>query len=531
MTDSIFIRNSLNFTRQQKLTTDSGNKLNTVMFYDDVYVDSVDPTIRVDALITFYDAKNAFISEFDSLNVQYKNPEYFQPIIYISGDDIGSPDSKESYASFNIQFIKNESLTKTVLDNLYVSLDNNQLVYNGLKFYDEVTLKGLRWDSYDIDGLSINGKPSESRQFVQTTQFNPNQIVTYPSPIGSGNPGQTSALDVLYPGPGMLRVQSAYGGNATDPIGSLQFNQHRVSVGMQDTSYFNVSFGDIYNQFSYVGAFALNFSPDPIVTNGFYVADKYKGVFVYNDTGALTSNWSLGSKKKSARDITSNKEGTNLWVIDKYKNVNKYDITGAYLGSWKTDSDSKPEGIAYDNYNSTNAIWTANEKGNLGWYSGGGGHTFGAFVANQTFKLNLGSKNKLKGIVSDDSNLWVVIDGDDQIRKYSIQRNGNTPLALNLVGTWDLPDAGKPTGITLNQNQTQNGDIWVVDYKTDNITNYRGLRGATSGSVLSPVVEVNLVSGNEKPQGLTNPGTIPTQMVSVFDTDPNDLLMYTNQSV
>lgn len=504
MTNQVSILKSLIFANQQKLTTQTENTLNTVMFYDDVYIDPLNPTIKVDALVTFYEAKNAQVAVFDSPNLQYNNTGYLQPNVYISKDDWFSTD-KESYVSFNVQFIKDGSLTNTSLDASKVSILQNQVVYNGSKFYEEIVLKNILWESYDIDGLSVNSLPSESRQYVQTTQFDPDKVITYPNP-------ESSALVVSNPDPSTIRVQSAYGGNATQPVGSLEYDQHRVSVGMQDTSYFNIKFGEVNNRYQYTAAYSLNFAPGPIFDDKFYVVDYYKKTFVYGDTGLLIDNWDLRYKSKSPMDVTSNKAGTFLWTIDKYKNVNKYDTSGVYIGSWKSSTGSNPEGIAYDDLN--NSIWTANQAGLVDWYSGAGSHISGSYGSNGTFQLNLGYKNKLKGIVSDSNNLWVVIDGNDQIRKYSIQRNENNPIGLNLIATWDLPDQGSPTGITLNPNEYSDGDIWVVDEKYDNITNYTGLRGAASGSTLNSYVQVNLVYENKKPQGLTNPGINANPFIS-----------------
>jgi hypothetical protein len=515
---NLTVQTALDFSRAAKLTQDevqsSYVQLNTVVFYDNVYVDPITGQ-KVDSIVTFYRSKNAYVNQFDSSTSPFNNPNYIQPSVNFYGDNYPSYNSNtvEAYISYNIQFIEDNSLaTQGPLNRNKVSVTNTkELLYDGSTFYKNVTLNNLALNAYNVDGYTqyqyniygqvTNSYTTSSRNFVETNQSDVKNIKTYPTP-------STSELSVSNPNSESVRVQSITGGYQTSPPGTLNFDRHRTTLVMNDVDSLNITMGDAYIRETNLASFSLNFGAnlDPITR--FFVPDSsVNKMFEYGSFGTYKGNWNIVS---SSRDVAASPDSSKLWVIDKNKQINVYDDKGVFKGSWKTSIIGKnPEGVAYDNFNGTNSIWVADDQGKIQWYFNSGNYLSGTYGANTTFTINVGTGNKLKGIATDsENNLWVVIDGSDQIRRYSINRYGNNPTGITLTGTWKLPEMGTPTGITLAPNQSaSNGDIWVVvdGSQTDRVLTFSGMRGLVTGSPIAPYTETYLTSSNINPQGIANP--------------------------
>lgn len=523
---SLFVQGPLDFSQATKLTADASQytygQLNSIMFYNDVYTDPITGQ-KVDALVTFYDSKNAYIETFDNPTLQFDKPNYIQPSVSFYGQYYPNytTNTSESSISYNIQFIEDGSLNvQGILDRSKVSVtDTKQLLYNGSSFYNNITLKNLTLDLYNIAGstqyvYNVNGDVTNSwsttsRNFVEISQSDVQNVKTYPD-------SSTSELSVSTLGTN-TRIQSTTGGYQTSPSGTSSFDQHRATVYMNDVNSLNIKMGDASVRNTNYARFSLSFGAnlDPITR--FFVPDStVNKMFEYSPIGAYKTNWSLDS---NVRDVAASPDGSKLWTIDTNKQINVYDSNGMIKGSWKTNVGTNPEGVAYDNFNGTNSIWVADDKGKIQWYFNSGNYTTGTFSANSSFSINVGKGNKLKGIVSDsENNLWVVIDGSDQIRKYTINRSGNTPTGLTLKGTWNLPEMGTSTGITLDVKQSSSsGNIWVViDGQQDKVLNYSGLRGASSGMIPTPYTESILTSTNANPQGIAEfTSAFPTSSVTL----------------
>jgi hypothetical protein len=196
-----------------------------------------------------------------------------------------------------------------------------------------------------------------------------------------------------------------------------------------------------------------------------------------------------------------------------------------WQSAWKAYSLSKePEGLSYDNFNNTNAIWAANRDGAVQWYNGGGSAADNSKLKTDVrFSVKPVEKNAdLKGIVTDGNNtIWVLFDNkdgkNDTIQRYTISRgtvNGvaNTPTGLTLVNTLSLgTKLGSVTGVTLDSTQGANGDLWIVSAgegskgKDAGIYALAGARGITTNSTLTPTLVGALAPGNTRPQGIADP--------------------------
>lgn len=256
----------------------------------------------------------------------------------------------------------------------------------------------------------------------------------------------------------------------------------------------------------------------PVTPVKFYVVDNNDNTYTYDSNGGSIGNWKLNtSYNKDPRDVAANAAGDKLWVVDKNKTINLYESQSGnwtWKLRWTASSLGKDSatGVTYDNFNNTNAIWTSDSNGAISWYNGGGANTNGSSKnANFTHNINPGSGARVTGIVTDGNNtLFAVIDtsGTDQIRRFTINRSGDTPISLTETGSWSIGNAGTPTGITLDPNQSSSGDLWIVADGIDEIWRFAGARGASSGGNLNPSTKTKLASGNSSPQGIADPDPI-----------------------
>jgi len=230
-----------------------------------------------------------------------------------------------------------------------------------------------------------------------------------------------------------------------------------------------------------------------VSTTKFFVVDTgADDTFQYQADGTLVTNTDLAVGNTDPRGTTSNAAGTTVWVIDKDKMVYVYDADGNFQGSWTAQGLNTPDGIATDGSD----MWIVDRRlKRVFQYSGAATRTSGSQGSSSSFAL-AGGNRKAKGITTDGSSLWVVNDNKvDTVFKYT--------TSGTLLGSWTIDTANsKPIGITIDPGNVN--DIWIVDSGKDQVFQYNGAAGNTSGSQAYGEL-FNLAAGNTNPQGIADP--------------------------
>ena len=232
---------------------------------------------------------------------------------------------------------------------------------------------------------------------------------------------------------------------------------------------------------------------NPASTTKFFVVDTdADDTFQYQADGSLVTNTDLAAGNTDPRGATSNAAGTTVWVMDKDKMVYVYDADGTVQGSWTAEGLRSPEGIGTDGAD----IWIVDGRAKRVFqYSGAAARTSGSQAASSNFALD-GSNGKAKGLTTDGNSLWVVNDNKvDTVFKYT--------TSGTLLGSWTIDTANsKPIGITIDPGNVN--DIWIVDSGKDQVFQYSGAAGNTSGSQAYSAL-FNLAASNTNPQGIADP--------------------------
>jgi hypothetical protein len=195
--------------------------------------------------------------------------------------------------------------------------------------------------------------------------------------------------------------------------------------------------------------------------------------------------------------VAANAAGTMEWVVDVNKNVYVYSPSGTLQGSWSAgglSSSAQLTGIAT---NGTD-IWLVDSSADKVYkYTGAASRTSGSQNAASSFNLVAGHNgdSNPQDIVTDGTSFWVVDGTSLKVFKYS--------LSGSSLGSWSIDPANThPTGITINPNNIS--DIWIVDNGTDEVYQYIGAAGRTSGSQGAGAIFA-LAAGNTNPQGIADP--------------------------
>ena len=193
---------------------------------------------------------------------------------------------------------------------------------------------------------------------------------------------------------------------------------------------------------TYTGNFSLNSSngdAQGITTDGttiWVVDDGDKKVYAYDGTGNYVSgsSFSLNSANGDAAGIAVG--GSYLWVVD-MDEVFQYTIAGAYVGVFDIESDNnKPEGIAANG----SQIWVVDDSSGDDVYK----YTAGGAYQSQ-WELFQQDHHPI-GMTTRDSLLWYVDHQEDAVYKYD---TSGTYLNFSFQLT---PDNTDPKGIAVNPN-------------------------------------------------------------------------------
>jgi hypothetical protein len=101
------------------------------------------------------------------------------------------------------------------------------------------------------------------------------------------------------------------------------------------------------------------------------------------------------------------------------------------------------------------------------------------------------------GVTTDGTSLWVADTkkNAEKVFKYSVSGS--------LLGSWSIDgQSDNPQGITIDP--TNVDTIWIVDSGTDQVFQYTGAAGRTSGGQ-SADATFDLATGNSNPRGIADP--------------------------
>jgi hypothetical protein len=255
----------------------------------------------------------------------------------------------------------------------------------------------------------------------------------------------------------------------------------------------------------------------------FFVPDKDDdATYRYTESGRSIDDFALQGDNSDPRGATALADESTVWVLDKDRNENVYvyDREGVVFGAWQarktwaenSNMSDKVEGIATDGTD----IWIVDkDKDVVFFYSGGASFTAGSHNATSKFDLHA-KNNEARGITTDGVHLWVVEEeggsdgGTDRVYKYTV--------GGNYLGRWRVDSSiTRPRGITIDP---AGGDsIWIVDEESEKIYQYDNATGQTNG-FRSADFTYDLNPENDKPQGIADPR--PFQRGRVYS--PEDFL-------
>jgi len=250
-----------------------------------------------------------------------------------------------------------------------------------------------------------------------------------------------------------------------------------------------------------------NLDDDPVISTKFYVVNDGSPdrTYEYDANGAAVENYAINSGNTAPRGIATTAAGETFWVLDKNRKVYVYNNSGVLQRTWTAGtiaSTASVEGIATDGTN----VWIVDSRSDsVYYYANAANAANGTTVtASSSFKLGSGN-NGPKDIVTDGMSLWVVNDAStDKVFKYN--------LAGVLQSSWTLNSANKaPTGITIDPSNGSQ-DIWIVDSGTDRVYRYANGRTLAAPTLSGFFV---LTAGNTNPQGIADPP--PLTVSSAFD--------------
>ncbi|MEM6471605.1 MAG: putative Ig domain-containing protein, partial [Planctomycetota bacterium] len=242
----------------------------------------------------------------------------------------------------------------------------------------------------------------------------------------------------------------------------------------------------------------------PDAPTRFYVTDSDSDhVYRYDTIGESLGEFGAAAAL-NPRGITTTGEGNPVWIIseeDANERVYVYDTDGeTLLGDWNARLLDSPEGIATDGTD----IWVVDDGiDKVKRYSNAASRTSGQQFAASEFQLAFGNSDP-RGITTDGQTLWTV----DVVSKkvFAYEMDGT------FVNWWNLDPANDdPAGITINP---AGGDgIWIVDATDNAVYHYANATLAYQGD--QAAVGVFALDGeNSSPTGIADPAVL----INVGDT-------------
>jgi subtilisin family serine protease len=243
----------------------------------------------------------------------------------------------------------------------------------------------------------------------------------------------------------------------------------------------------------------------------FYVVDDatVDRTFEYDSAGVPIENYAINSGNKAPRGVAMTAAGDKVWVVDAARRVYIYNTSGGLLGNWSLGTlatNATVEGIAT---NGTH-VWVVDARSDrVYYYANAAARTSGTQTATSNFALTRGNaipKDIVWGSQNNVSYLWVVDDtaSTDRVYRYTL----NTSGVSTAVSSWVISTQNAaPTGIALDP---ANGvmDLWISDRGSDRV--YRYANGRT---LAAPVLTSSfaLAAGNTNSQGLADPPPVAVE--------------------